>query len=98
MGVLAALGRAPGLEGGPGIVISGAEQGELAVQCIGAGAEDYLTKPPNPTLLRARLPTSLEKKRLRALDRLRFAQPQAAQENLERTQRRLDKELHPAPL
>jgi sigma-B regulation protein RsbU (phosphoserine phosphatase) len=98
MEVLAAMRLDPRLEGVPVIVISGAEQVELAVQCIEAGAEDYLTKPPNPTLLRARVTTSLEKKRLRDLDRLRFAQLQAEKENLERTQRRLDKELNDAAL
>ena len=34
-------------------------------RCINMGAEDYLTKPPNPVLLRARINASLEKKRLR---------------------------------
>lgn len=46
------------IKGTPTIVISGNEQIELAVQCIEAGAEDYLIKPPNPTLLRARVSTS----------------------------------------
>ena len=35
------------------------------VRCIELGAEDYLPKPFNPVLLRARVETSLEKKRLR---------------------------------
>lgn len=71
------------IKGTPTIVISGNEQIDLAVQCIEAGAEDYLIKPPNPTLLRARVSTSLEKKRLRNLDKLRFAQLQAEKELLE---------------
>jgi sigma-B regulation protein RsbU (phosphoserine phosphatase) len=96
MEVLAAMRIEPKIGGVPVIVISGAEQLELAVQCIEAGAEDYLTKPPNLTLLRARVMTSLEKKRLRDLDLLRFAQLQAEKENLERTQRRLTKELDEA--
>lgn len=77
----------------PVIVISSAEQIELAVQCIETGAEDYLPKSFNPTLLRARVTSSLEKKRLRDLERLRAAQLQAEKELLERTQQRLDKEL-----
>jgi class 3 adenylate cyclase len=73
----------PRLKGIPTIVISGNEQIDLVVQCIEAGAEDYLIKPPNPTLLRARVTTSLEKKRLRDLDKLRFAQIQAEKELVE---------------
>jgi sigma-B regulation protein RsbU (phosphoserine phosphatase) len=96
MEVLATIKADPGLNGLPVIVISGAEQTERAVECIEAGAEDYLTKPPNPTLLRARVTTSLEKKRLRDRDRLRLVQLQTEKDNLERTQRRLTKELDDA--
>jgi adenylate cyclase len=38
---------------------------ESVVKCIEMGAEDYLTKPVNPVLLKARIGASLEKKRLR---------------------------------
>ncbi|MEI7862184.1 MAG: adenylate/guanylate cyclase domain-containing protein [Planctomycetota bacterium] len=81
--VLAAINVDHHLKGVPVIVISGAEQIEMAVQCIEAGAEDYLNKPPNPTLLRARVTTSLEKKRLRDLEKLRMAQLQAEKELVE---------------
>ena len=81
--VLAAINVDHHLKGVPVIVISGAEQTEMAVQCIEAGAEDYLNKPPNPTLLRARVTTSLEKKRLRDLEKLRMAQLQAEKELVE---------------
>ena len=76
MGVLLEIRNDPDLRGLPVIVISGAEQVDAAVRCIEAGAEDYLPKPFNPTLLRARVTTSLEKKRLRDIDRLRLAQLQ----------------------
>ena len=98
MEVLTAVKADPILSTLPVIVISGAEQTEMAVQCIEAGAEDYLTKPPNPTLLRARVTTSLEKKRLGDLDHLRLIQLQSEKERLEKTQRRLDKELKDAAL
>jgi signal transduction histidine kinase len=39
------------------------------VRCIEMGAEDYLTKDFDPVLLRARLKTSLERKKLRDLER-----------------------------
>jgi adenylate cyclase len=35
------------------------------VRCIELGADDYLRKPVNPVLLKARINSSLEKKRLR---------------------------------
>ncbi|NWG72687.1 MAG: response regulator [Parvularculaceae bacterium] len=83
MEVLVALKTNRQLAGLPIIVISGADQVENAVQCIELGAEDYLPKPFNPTLLRARVTSSLEKKRLRDLDRLRLAQLQTEKELLE---------------
>lgn len=52
----------------PVIVISGADQLENTIRCIEMGAEDYLPKPFDPILLRARISSSLERKRLRDLD------------------------------
>jgi two-component system sensor histidine kinase/response regulator len=78
MEVLEALKGNPGLSGLPVIVISGAEQMESAVKCIESGAEDFLPKPFNPTLLRARVTTSLEKKRLRNLEQQRLTELAAA--------------------
>jgi class 3 adenylate cyclase len=49
----------------PVIVASSLEGLDNVVKCIEMGAEDFLTKPVNATLLRARLNASLEKKRLR---------------------------------
>jgi adenylate cyclase len=49
----------------PVIVISALDELDSVVRCIEAGAEDYLTKPFNPILLRARIDASLERKRLR---------------------------------
>ena len=46
-------------------MISALDELESVVQCIELGAEDYLPKPFNPTLLRARIDAGLEKKRLR---------------------------------
>ena len=83
MEVLVALKASRELSGLPVIVISGAEQIESAVNCIELGAEDFLPKPFNPTLLRARVTSSLERKRLRDLDRLRLAQLQAEKELLQ---------------
>lgn len=54
------------------IVISGASALERAYKCIEIGAEDYLPKPFNPVLLKARIFSSFEKKRLRNLERQRL--------------------------
>ena len=83
MEVLLELKKNPELSGLPVIVISGAEQLENAVRCIEAGAEDYLPKPFNPTLLRARATSSLEKKRLGDLDRVRLTQLQTEKDRTE---------------
>ena len=65
----------------PVIVTSSLDGLDGIVRCIELGAEDYLAKPVNPTLLRARIRASLEKKRLRdqqkALVR-RLATPEVA--------------------
>jgi class 3 adenylate cyclase len=59
---LRATGRLANL---PVIVISALDDFESVVRCIEMGAEDYLQKPFNATLLRARIGAVLEKKRLR---------------------------------
>ena len=87
MEVLLALKNDPQLGGLPVIVISGADQIENAVRCIEAGAEDYLPKPFNPTLLRARATSSIEKKRLRDLDRVRLTQLQSEKDKTEAANR-----------
>ena len=48
----------------PVIMISAVDEIESVIRCIELGAEDYLPKPFNPTLLRARVGASLERKRL----------------------------------
>jgi sigma-B regulation protein RsbU (phosphoserine phosphatase) len=49
----------------PVIMISALDEIDSVIRCVELGAEDYLAKPFNPTLLRARVGASLEKKRLR---------------------------------
>ena len=45
----------------PIIMISALDEIESVIRCIELGAEDYLNKPFNPTLLRARVGALLEK-------------------------------------
>lgn len=49
----------------PVIVISALDELDSVVRCIEAGAEDFLTKPFDPILLRARIGACIEKKWLR---------------------------------
>jgi adenylate cyclase len=49
----------------PVIMISAVDELESMIRCVELRAEDYLQKPFNPTLLRARIGACLEKKRLR---------------------------------
>jgi phosphoserine phosphatase RsbU/P len=55
----------PRLRDLPVIMISALNEMSSVVRCIELGAVDYLPKPFNPTLLKARLGATLEKKRLR---------------------------------
>jgi len=54
----------------PVIMISAVTELESVVRCIEMGATDYLPKPFNTVLLRARVGATLEKKRLRDRERL----------------------------
>jgi len=54
----------PALRDIPVIMISAVDEMDSVVRCIELGAEDYLPKPFNPVLLRARVGACLEKKRL----------------------------------
>jgi adenylate cyclase len=63
--VLEQLKADPQLREMPVIVTSSVEGLDNVVRCINLGAEDYLHKPVNQVLLKARIGASLEKKRLR---------------------------------
>lgn len=69
----------------PIIMTSSLDEIESVVKCVELGAEDYLNKPVNPILLRARVNASLEKKRLRDQQRKlirTFATKEVAEELL----------------
>jgi serine phosphatase RsbU (regulator of sigma subunit) len=54
----------------PVVMISAVGETESVVRCIELGAEDYLPKPFNPVVLRARVNASLDKKKLRDQERI----------------------------
>ena len=68
--VLSRLKADPSTRDIPVIVISADNDLRSVVKGIQLGAEDYLPKPFEPTLLHARISSSLEKKRLRDLQQL----------------------------
>lgn len=88
--VLAQMQGDPLLRGFPVIVISGGQEIDAVVRCIEMGAEDYLPKPFSQVLLKARLTSSIEKKRLRDLETKRRRQLQAQHEQLAHEQEKTE--------
>lgn len=62
--VLQQMKLQPRLKSVPVIMITALDDTSSAARCIDMGAEDYLTKPFDPTLLKARISSCLERKRL----------------------------------
>ena len=71
----------------PVIMISALSEFESVVRCIELGAEDYLQKPFNSVLLRARVRASLERKRLHDREAAHLAE-------IDRQRQRADRLLH----
>jgi signal transduction histidine kinase len=63
--VLAHMKADPAMRQLPVIMISALTELDSVIKCIEMGADDYLPKPFDPTLLRARIDALLEKTRLR---------------------------------
>jgi adenylate cyclase len=66
---LAALEADPALRDIPVIVISGVDELDSVVRCLEMGAADYLPKTVDPAILRARIASSLARKRLHDTER-----------------------------
>jgi adenylate cyclase len=86
---LAKLKQEPQLRELPVIMISALDELRSVVHCIEMGAEDYLAKPFNRVLLRARIGASLEKKWLRDREHRKTDELQAALRLLEQAQAQL---------
>ncbi|HEV7810957.1 MAG TPA: response regulator [Candidatus Limnocylindrales bacterium] len=67
--VLAALRDDPALSHIPVIVISGVDELDSVVRCLEMGAADYLPKTVDPAILKARIASSLARKRLHDAER-----------------------------
>ena len=85
--VLETMKSDPNLRDIPVIMISALDEIDSVVHCIELGAEDYLTKPFNPALLRARIGSCLASKRFRD-------QESAYRAQLESERQRSDELLH----
>lgn len=66
----------------PVIMISALDELQVVAHCIEAGAQDYLPKPFNSTILKARLAATLERKRLRDQEQELLAQLAEAYQRL----------------
>jgi class 3 adenylate cyclase len=69
--VLERIKADPELRDVPVIMVSALEDVEGVIRCIELGAEDYLPKPFDPVLLRARVRAGLDKRRIQRLERAR---------------------------
>jgi len=74
----------------PVIMISALNELQSVVRCIEAGAEDYLSKPFNPILLKARTDSCLEKKRFRDRETALFEELQANYKRLQEAEKLRD--------
>jgi class 3 adenylate cyclase/CheY-like chemotaxis protein len=79
---LAALAADPALSEIPVIVISGVDELDSVVRCLEMGAADYLPKSVDPAILRARIASSLARKRLRDAERAAVERQAATNEVL----------------
>lgn len=82
--VLQEIKRDPAFSDLPVIMMSALDELESAAHCIQMGAEDYLLKPFDPVLLRARLHSALERKRLHEAEKDRTEELERASQSLKR--------------
>jgi len=78
----------------PVIMISALDDIDSVVRCVALGAEDYLPKPFDPVLLKARLGACLEKKRWRDQEVAYLARIERQMREIERERARADRLLH----
>ncbi len=83
----------PAIRDVPVIMISALDDMASVVRCIEAGAEDYLTKPFDPVLLKARIGACMEKKRLRDNEHALLARVEAQADELRDWNRQLEQRV-----
>jgi phosphoserine phosphatase RsbU/P len=95
--VLAWVAAQPQLRDLPIIMISALNEIDSVVRCVELGAVDYLLKPFNPVLLKARLGATLEKKRLRDEVNAHLARLRAELDAARKLQLAMVPQTFPAP-
>jgi two-component system sensor histidine kinase/response regulator len=88
--VLKAIKAEKKLENIPVIMISALEEVDSVARCIEMGAEDYLSKPFDPVMLKARLGACLDKKRLRDREAFLFEELKQNYKRLQELERLRD--------
>jgi len=77
----------------PVVMISAVDDVESVARCIELGAEDYLPKPFNPVVLRARVGALLEKKQLQDAERLKTEELETAFAEIEQQRKKVEELL-----
>jgi sigma-B regulation protein RsbU (phosphoserine phosphatase) len=95
--VLSWLKARPDLHDLPVIMISALDEMDSVIRCIKLGAVDYLSKPFDPILLKARLGASLEKKRLRDVVKAHLSRIEAELDSARQLQMAMIPTLFPPP-
>jgi diguanylate cyclase (GGDEF)-like protein len=74
----------------PVVMVSALDENERIASCIEVGAEDYITKPVDHTILRARVNACLERKRLRDQEEYNRQRLETAYKQLEEAYQELE--------
>lgn len=88
--VLSQMKADPALRDIPVVIVSALDETDGIARCIEMGAEDYLSKPINKTLLKARVRASLDRKRAHDKETLFYDQLKQNFEHLKRLERLRD--------
>ncbi|NJL20912.1 MAG: response regulator [Leptolyngbyaceae cyanobacterium SM1_3_5] len=81
--LLAQMKAEPTIAQIPVLMVSAVEEIDSIARCLELGAEDYLFKPPNAVLLKARVEACLARKQLRDREQANLRQLQAEKANAE---------------
>jgi len=89
--VLATMKRHPEYRNIPVVMVSALDESERIASCIEVGADDYITKPFDHIILRARVSACLERKRLRDQEEYNRQRLETAFKQLEEAYQELEK-------